>query len=266
MDHVDDQLLAAVALDEVEHLPEGDADSVTAHLAECEQCARELSELRETLSLLDEGSEESLTPPPASVWEAIRAELHDPAPRQVPVPRQGGEAAARRGDDIDDLDTEVIGLLPRRRTVPAWLASVAAAAALVVGLGVGVTMNQDPAPRVEPDGQDPTVLGTTVLASLDDEAADRGSAQVRQHEDRAVLHVEAADLDGPDGTREVWLINLDGSRMVSLGLLARGESGEFEFPQRLLDQGYRIVDISYEPDDGDPLHSGQSLARGTLEG
>lgn len=89
---------------------------------------------------------------------------------------------------------------------------------------------------------------------------------MRRHDDRVALHVEASDLDGPTGTREVWLINTDGSRMVSLGLLPAGESGDFDFPERLLEQGYRIVDISYEPDDGDPVHSGQSLARGTIEG
>ena len=59
-------------------------------------------------------------------------------------------------------------------------------------------------------------------------------------------------------------INLDGERMVSLGFLASGETGEFEVPARLMDEGYRIVDISDEPDDGDPTHSGVSLARGEL--
>lgn len=112
----------------------------------------------------------------------------------------------------------------------------------------------------------PTVVSTAQLASLDASAADRGRAQVRRHDDRVVLHVEAAQLDGPDGIREVWLINEDGERMVSLGLLTQGETGDFEFPAGLLDEGYRIVDISYEPGDGDPTHSGESLARGTLDG
>jgi anti-sigma-K factor RskA len=62
----------------------------------------------------------------------------------------------------------------------------------------------------------------------------------------------------------VWLINVDGERMVALGILARSDNGTFEVPRRLLEQGYRIVDISVEPDDGDPTHSGVSLARGEL--
>ena len=62
----------------------------------------------------------------------------------------------------------------------------------------------------------------------------------------------------------MWLINVDGKRMVAVGLLASGDEGEFEVPLRLIDEGYRIVDISIEPDDGDPTHSGVSLARGEL--
>ena len=62
----------------------------------------------------------------------------------------------------------------------------------------------------------------------------------------------------------MWLINVDGSRMVALGVLASGDEGEFEVPTGLIEEGYRIVDISVEPDDGDPTHSGVSLARGEL--
>jgi anti-sigma-K factor RskA len=76
--------------------------------------------------------------------------------------------------------------------------------------------------------------------------------------------VQARALGGDDGFHEVWLINLDGTRMVALGVLAEGDTGEFDVPRGLLDEGYRIVDISVEPDDGDPTHSGVSLARGEL--
>ena len=62
----------------------------------------------------------------------------------------------------------------------------------------------------------------------------------------------------------MWLINVDGTRMVALGVLAAGDAGEFPVPRGLLDEGYRIVDISVEPEDGDPTHSGVSLARGEL--
>ena len=52
--------------------------------------------------------------------------------------------------------------------------------------------------------------------------------------------------------------------MVALGFLTAGTEGDFVVPAGLLGSGYRTVDISLEPDDGNPAHSGVSLARGTL--
>ena len=51
---------------------------------------------------------------------------------------------------------------------------------------------------------------------------------------------------------EVWLINVDGKRLVALGFLAAWDKGEFQVPVGLIEKGYRIVDISVEPEDGDP--------------
>ncbi len=93
---------------------------------------------------------------------------------------------------------------------------------------------------------------------------ERGEASAVQTDDTFTIRVSASDLgDGP-GVHEVWLINVDGERMISIGLLASGDEGEFAVPMDLIDEGYRIVDISVEPDDGDPTHSGVSLARGEL--
>ena len=68
------------------------------------------------------------------------------------------------------------------------------------------------------------------------------------------------------GFYEVWLINQDGKRMVSLGVLDPATGGTFQVPSNLTGQGYRIVDISLEPDDGNPEHSHDSVVRGTLPG
>lgn len=241
--HPSDELLADLVLAG----DDADVDARTrAHVADCERCTGEVAALRETRALVGaSGPGAALVVPPASVWAAVGAEID-----------------AAEADDNGRI-TVLAERAPRaRRRVPTWLAATAAAAALVIGVGLGMDLaggnDETPVPRAD-------VVGSAQLASLDDSALPRGSAQVRRDGDRAVLSVAAADLDGPDGTRQVWLINLDGTRMVSVGLLPDGKAGEFEFPARLLDEGYRIVDISYEPDDGDPLHSGDSLARGTIE-
>jgi len=53
--------------------------------------------------------------------------------------------------------------------------------------------------------------------------------------------------------------------MVSVGVLPNGSNAqEFPITSTLLEQGYVIVDISREPFDDRPQHSGDSLLRGTL--
>ena len=51
--------------------------------------------------------------------------------------------------------------------------------------------------------------------------------------------------------------------MVSLGILA-GDSGIFAVPRGLDLADYPVVDVSFEPLDGQPAHSGESIARGIL--
>ncbi len=229
---------------------------VTDHLTACVACATEVAELRRVLTLARGSGDVELVAPPAGMWESVAREA-DLASAVTDVPR--AEPAVDVERVAEQPPAEVVRL--PRRGVPAWLAATAAAVALVAGVGLGALAFDDPqdAPPA------PTVLSSAALATLDASAQGRGTAEVRREDDRVVLHVAATDLDGPEGIREVWLINTDGTRMVSLGLLSSGESGDFEFPERLLDQGYLIVDISSEPDDGNPTHSGTSLARGTLE-
>ncbi|MER7244054.1 anti-sigma factor [Kribbella sp. NPDC000426] len=80
------------------------------------------------------------------------------------------------------------------------------------------------------------------------------------------LKVAAAGLNSGQGFYEVWLINVDGKRMVSLGVLDPRTGGTFQIPPNVTAQGYRIVDVSLEPDDGNPEHSHNSIIRGTLPG
>lgn len=93
-----------------------------------------------------------------------------------------------------------------------------------------------------------------------------GTAQVHAgRNSQLFLDVSATQLPtDATGFHEVWLINIDGKRMVSVGLLDPSGQGSFEIPATLWQKGYRIVDISQESDDGNPVHSGESLVRGTL--
>ena len=57
-----------------------------------------------------------------------------------------------------------------------------------------------------------------------------------------------------DRYREVWLINSDGQRMYSLGVLPESGPATYPLPTLLADglDGFTIVDVSIEPYDGNP--------------
>ena len=235
MNHVDLADLADLVLD-----PDATPEAVRTHVASCPECTDRLEALADVRRL---AGAEALLPAPARVREQVLEEVRS-SPSGLAQPVQLPVRVDRP-----------------RRGVPAWAAAAAAAVALVAGLGLGRLTVAEPE---SPDQQDQgSVVAAADLTALDSDA-DRGMASAVESDDTITLRVKARELGDEDGFHEVWLINVDGTRMVALGVLAPGDTGEFDVPRGLIDEGYRIVDISVEPDDGDPTHSGVSLARGEL--
>lgn len=233
MRHIDPELLALLALGE----NAGDARD-RDHLAACESCRDELENLahaaevgRSTL-----GAGDLLEPNPR-VWSAITDEI------------------ARLESAVEPTLAPVTALPQRRR----WVLPVAAAAAgvIVLGLGVGgVWSALQPTPA--------TVLASASLDAFPDWAGASGEAVVQETaEGTRVIDVSLALPGTGEGYREVWLINSETLQLVSLGIV-EGESGTFTIPAGLDLSSYNLVDISKEPFDGDPTHSGDSIVRGQL--
>ena len=103
-----------------------------------------------------------------------------------------------------------------------------------------------------------TTVASTSLDTLDTRQV-RGSADVVKHDGRLDLTVNTEQpMDPAGGYLEVWLINKDLKRMVSVGVLEPGTKDQsFVIPKDLLDQGYVIVDISREGFDGAPAALGR---------
>jgi hypothetical protein len=235
VEHLDPDRLAGLVLD-----PADGSEDERAHVESCPDCAAALASLSDVRRL---AGAEALVPAPAHVRERVLGEVRSSRPelaQPVPLP-----VRAER----------------RRRGIPAWAAAAAAAVALVAGLGLGRLTVGEPEQSGRQDAG--SVVAAADLTALDSDA-DRGVARAVKDDDTITLRVNARELGDEDGFHEVWLINVDGTRMVALGVLAEGDTGEFDVPRGLIDEGYRIVDISVEPDDGDPTHSGVSLARGEL--
>lgn len=144
-----------------------------------------------------------------------------------------------------------------RRPIPA----LAAAAVLTLGAAAGSLVTRTLTRDDSPPAQIVREAELTTLATK----VRRGAADVVRTDSGLDLRVTTEALDPGPGYLEVWLINTDLRRMVSVGVLpSAAQAASFPVPSKLLDQGYVIVDISREALDDKPEHSGDSLLRGQL--
>lgn len=188
---------------------------------------------------------EPIGPPPEGLWDRIDAALRDEQAEPEPDPEPAREPAPAPA---------VASVTPLRRPARRWLAPLAAAAAVAVIAAGAVVLGGD-------DEPEPVVVASATLDPLT--GAGSGTAELLETDGHLQLRLETADLDAGDGFLEVWVIDTAVERLVSLGP-ARAD-GLYDLPPGLDPQTFPIVDVSVEPIDGDPTHSGDSLLRGQLE-
>ena len=179
-------------------------------------------------------------PPPAGLWDRIAASLDAPA-AAVAEPLPADEPAT---------GANVVPIGHRRRS---WWIGVAAAAAVVA---IGVTA----ALALGRDGGDGQVVSAVELERLGPSGS--GRAELVDEDGNFQLRVDTAELDAGDGYLELWLIDPSVTRLVSLGPLR--PDGVYDVPTGVDPADFPIVDVSVEPVDGDPTHSGESVLRGEL--
>jgi hypothetical protein len=243
MQHVDEELLTLLAL----QAEQPDAET-EAHLRGCEQCRADLSALRRVVAAgTDAPRDEELLTPPPRVWDGITAALAVAPPTQA-------ERSRTEGARVTPMRPS-----PGRRALPTWLAVAASfvVGAIAAGSLVALVVDGDEADR--PAGQ------TVAEAELDplDETGTAGSAAVIEVSGERLLDVRVDDRTPGAGYREVWLLDADAGRLVSLGVLT-GTHSRLVIPDGLDLADYPVVDVSREPLDGDPAHSSDSIARGEL--
>ncbi|WP_091374102.1 anti-sigma factor [Geodermatophilus sp. DSM 45219] len=261
MRHCTPEQLALAALHEP--LPASDS----AHLDACPECREELAGLRrgvDALAVPELAAPRAAVPPPPQVWAAIAAATGvTTAPRPEVVaasaaPAAGSPppAAAPPPPSPAAAPAPVVPLRTRRSRL-----LLAAAASLVVGVGIGagaVALGTG-----DDDG------GLAVAAAALDPLAGSGAtgeARVLERGDGSlVLEVDLSAADPGSGFYEVWLLDEEVESLVSLGVVRGGGEVALTLPDGLDLGEYPVVDVSVEPLDGDPGHSGVSVARGTLE-
>lgn len=250
MPHLDADAIALHALGE----PLRPADAL--HLEDCAVCAGELVAYRAAVTAGRAAGGEQVVPPPDAVWERISAEL-GLAPDVAPQGAVGADAA----DAIPGPDLVAVEPI-RRRGRARWVAAVAAgfvAGAVGGGAAIAAALRSE----TEPDRAE-TVLAEATLDALPGWSA-VGDAVLEEAPDGTMTLVVRVSPTTEDGFRAVWLLDADATRLVSLGALD-GDEGRFTIPAGLDLAEYPVVDVSAEPFDGDPAHSGDSIVRGVLAG
>lgn len=200
---------------------------VQEHVQGCPRCTAELSALEATVRTARDAGPTPIPPPPDRVWDRITGELH-----LAPA------APARPAGH-------------RLRRAPVLLG---AAAAVVVAVLVTVVVVDRPT-RPGPD--------VSALVALPGVTA-TGEAVLRTGTSGRVLDVDTAGLGPVDGFYEVWLLGPGGTRTLALGTLDAAGRAALPVPDAVRLADYPLVDVSIEPDDGNPAHSSDSVLRGRL--
>ncbi|MFC7431585.1 MULTISPECIES: anti-sigma factor domain-containing protein [unclassified Agrococcus] len=284
MQHIPHDDLALRAASRVEGVGELDE-----HLLTCAQCADELASLQQTVARVRAESVEPV-PLPAGLWERIAAEVADDeraaTVAAVPAPPSGGRdervapgdaglasgAADATGPEAtpgsgtpahprESLGAQASTRGARRRRLARFSSRALVAACLVTALVIagGVALGTWIAQRPPAE----TVLASIALDPLAD-GLDGASARIVERDGHRVLEIDTGGLPSADGGYlDVWLIDADVEGMVNVGILD-GVTGEYVLPDDLDLERFPIVDVSIEPLDGDPTHSGESVWRGSL--
>lgn len=245
MSHLDPERLALVAVGETL------TDAETAHLTTCDVCSLELAELEHTVAVgRSTVSLGELETPPERVWDRILDEVRSqpeaaasviPADASVVSPPAVAESQPEPGR--------------KRRTGRMLFALAASIAAVLAIAGVWNLVRTT----------QPVEIASATLDAFPDHPGAVGTAEVTEQPDgERALTVSIDDFDESDGFREVWLITADASDLVSLGELD-GKKGTFIVPADVDLRDFVLVDVSQEPRDGDPAHSGDSIVRGQLD-
>lgn len=283
--HLSEADLAFIA---VGHAP---GTEVSAHLNACPDCRHDLDWTARAVTALSEPVR--LHEPPADVWAGIERSLaapenpdagpgtsgasasdvtaaaSRPAPRHDPGAGPGtpdgpvpgpSHRAGSTAVDLQDGGT-VTAIAGRHR----WPVVVAAAAAgLVVGAagaalaaGLLTPRDDDAAPPAEPVAVGEAVLEPVAAQDLE------GRAEMVANPDGDLRLTVDVSRPPQQGYFEVWLRDEQASRLISLGTVS-DPSTTLPVPEGVDLERFPVVDVSQEDFDGDPSHSGVTLAAGPM--
>ena len=193
--------------------------------------------------------------PPADLWNDIEAAVFADSPSDT-VGEESGESPTNN----------VVDITSRFRRGTAFFAAAAAAVVVVIGaLVVAASGNDSSSFEVVGDARldwQEGFVDEGVAVTVDATILGTGSAQAVQLSAAALPPRAGEDL-------ELWLIGIDAAgelTISTLGIIESDADGTYEVPDDFDSSAFDtvLVDISYEPRDGDETHSGASIVRGEI--
>lgn len=193
-------LAGAYALDAVDDLERAAFDR---HLRDCEACAVEVAELRETASWLTHAVVEA---PPPRLRESVLAEIGRTAQER---PRRSAAVAGRS----------------RRDRLRRWTVGVVAAAVLAVGVGVGTWSVAQHGVREENARVDAVLAAPDARLVSSQMAGGRVTLIVSPSRNAAVAVLDGLADPGSDKDYQLWMIGGAGPR--SVGVVPSGTGWQY---------------------------------------
>jgi len=258
VEHTDEETLVQIALGESPSSPDDD------HVRTCSHCARELDALRHVVLTMkaQPPDEDAILTPPDDLWDSISRELRlapEPAQLESAVSPSTVEQPADRGGDGPRPHTPVrTGRRGPRRL--GRLSVALAACAALLGAAAGSTITW----WITRDNANVSVADGRRLDSL--QANSAGYARLSGSSGHRTLTITVEGLPRTSGYFEVWLMDRTHSKLVSMGVLGPDGRASLPVPSNIDLREYSVVDVSVQPYNGKPDHSGDSVVRGPYAG
>ncbi len=206
------------------------------------------SDFGEVMAILREGPIDKPTELPSEqVWTAIAKEVGGDVAAAATILDEEGEA-----DEAVVSPAPVVSLDERRSNGRRFaIITAVAAAILLVAVPLALAIGGDDGPEQRAE--------LLALGGFD------GSGQAELS--GRTLDIDLEGLDAPEGSfYELWLLDLEGDELQDLRSLGRVDAnGSFTVPADVDLSEFSVVDVSVEPEDNNPDHSGDSVLRGGLE-
>jgi anti-sigma-K factor RskA len=228
----------------------------------------------EILSLLGElidDDRERLRPPP-SVWDAIVSTVvadRDGQPNR-PLALVEDVDADALVSDISSIERQATTTIALNRPAPPvetrqglWRQWLPVAAAIGVAIAGGLVTWAFSDQIVDPAGGEVVASVEITSDGLPVVSNGVGEARLTERDGSYQLELDVPELPAVDGFYEVWIIDTETDGMYSLGVVTG--DGTFALPPNVDPAGFPVIDVSVEPVDGRPTHSGRSILRGTLD-